>query len=238
MIPNRLVVVAGFMTMLGCSTSTFIVDKQQHTFDKMRIVQAQASRRESRVEDQELKDKPVMTYPWVDAILRAETPGLELYRNPATHAQVRDFFIQVAGSEEVALPMLYHAERQDVPLFLAFSLVYVESRFRVDAINQNPTSIDRGLFQLNSRSFPQLNLDDFFHPDTNTFHGISYMRYTLDSMEDQERALAMYNAGRSRVVRNEIPASTVLYVQRVMSFRNQLMDEFRGYILETFPPTV
>ncbi|WP_169313586.1 transglycosylase SLT domain-containing protein [Spirochaeta africana] len=226
------------MALLGCSTSSFTADKQLHAHRKLRAEYAQSIRTRSSVEEGEIKNKPVLTYPWVETILRSDAPGLELYRNPATHAHVRDFFIELAGSEEVALPILYHAERQDVPLFLAFSLVFVESSFRIDAINQNPTSTDRGLFQLNNLSFPHLSLDDYFHPDTNAYHGVSYMRYTLDSMGDVERALAMYNAGRSRVVRNQIPESTVRYVQRVLSHRNQMMDEFRAYILETFPPTV
>lgn len=238
MIPNRLLVLFAFMITLGCSTSRYTVDKEQHGNRKLRQAAAHIDTSSRTVEEDDYKYKPVATYPWVDTILAGENPGLELYRNPLTHAGVRDFFVQVAGSEEVALPILYHADRMDVPLFLAFSLVAIESRFRIDAVNQNPTSIDRGLFQLNDRSFPNLSLADFFHPDTNAYHGISYMRYTLDAMGDVERGLAMYNAGRTRVVRNEIPASTIVYVQRVLSFHNQLIDDFRQYILETFPPTV
>lgn len=238
MIPNRFFLLLFLLAMLGCSTSDYTVEKQHHVHRKMRVDYVRSIRPESSVQDGEPKDKPVMTFPWVEAILSSPSPGLDLYRNPATHTHVQNFFIDLAGSEEVALPILYHANRQDVPLFLAFSLVFVESSFRIDAVNQNPSSVDRGLFQLNSLSFPALSPTDYFHPDTNVFHGISYMRYTLDSMEDVERALAMYNAGRSRVVRNRIPESTVRYVQRIMAYRNQLMDDFRAYILETFPPTV
>ncbi|THB62824.1 MAG: lytic transglycosylase domain-containing protein [Spirochaetaceae bacterium] len=220
--------------MLGCSTTAY-EEKEEVEFISNENVEQRGAIVASKPEVQHW---PEILFPLIDRTLNDPDPGLALYRNPATRELVQDFFVELTGSKEVALPILYHANRQDVPLFLAFSLVQAESSFQIDAVNRNPYSIDRGLFQLNSRSFPQLRNEDFFHPDTNVFHGVSYMRYTLDSMGDVERALAMYNAGRSRVESNSIPESTKLYVRRILENREELREKFRSYLLETFSSSV
>ncbi|UKI53636.1 MAG: transglycosylase SLT domain-containing protein [Treponema sp.] len=62
------------------------------------------------------------------------------------------------------MAILEEAEKNDIPLSLAFALAYTESHYNVNAVNKNRnSSIDRGLFQLNNRSFPQLKEEDFFN---------------------------------------------------------------------------
>lgn len=155
----------------------------------------------------------------------------EYYQTPGTHSMVIDFFVRLTGSERIALPIIYHAEQNNVPLSLIFSVSWVESKYKPYAINKNPTTIDRGLFQLNSASFYHLNLEEFFNPEINSLHGARYLRYCLDKgAEDSATALAIYNAGLGRVRRNAIPASTKVYVSRVLEYRQQLIRRFNAFI--------
>jgi soluble lytic murein transglycosylase-like protein len=177
------------------------------------------------------------SYPNVANLLETQFPALALYREDLTHDYVVDFFTDLAGSEDIALPILYHADRHDLPITLVFSLVWVESRFDPYALNSNPNSVDRGLFQLNSKSFRQLTLDDFFAPDINARYGTGHLRYCLDLGQDVETALAIYNAGYSRVRVGIIPATTQVYIGRIMEYKARLDLEFRQYIATEFPVT-
>ncbi len=155
----------------------------------------------------------------------------DYYQHPLTHQLVIDFFVGVTYSEEIALPILFHSEREQVPVDLMFSISWVESRFRPYATNDNPTTIDRGLFQLNSASFFQLSLDDFFHPEINTLHASQYLRFCLDRSNGSDAtALAIYNAGLTRVRTGSIPQTTQVYISRVLEYRAQLTDRFFAYI--------
>jgi hypothetical protein len=168
-------------------------------------------------------------------LLESDKPILALYREDVTHDAVVDFFVDLTGSPDIALPILYHADREDLSLSLVFSLAWVESRYSPVAINQNATSIDRGLFQLNSRTFRDLSEEDFFHPDVNAFHGTQYLTWCMEHTDTEMQAVACYNAGLTRVRAGRTPQSTLIYVDRISQFRAQLERRFRGYILREFP---
>ena len=89
-------------------------------------------------------------------LLDRNDPSLELYRNPAARELVTDFFTELVDSERIARAVLRYADREELSLFLAFSVAFVESDFNPKAVNRNVYSTDRGLFQLNSLSFPFL----------------------------------------------------------------------------------
>lgn len=175
------------------------------------------------------------TYPNVANVLNEEQPMLRLYREDVTHQAVVDFFRELTGSEEIALPILYHADRNDLPVSLVFALSWVESRFSPYAINANSHSIDRGLFQLNSKSFVQLSTDDFFHPEVNARHGTDYLKFSLNYGGDHRTAVAIYNAGLTRVRQDRIPQSTQNHVERVMAYKSSLERQFERYIRRRFP---
>jgi len=181
-----------------------------------------------------VQDEPE-SYPNVANILDGSKPILALYREDMTHDYVEQFFVELTGSEDIALPILYHADRNDLSLSLVFALTWVESRYEPGAINRNSSSIDRGLFQLNSRSFPHLSEEDFFHPEVNASHGTDYIRYSLRHGSDERTALAVYNAGLSRVRRGEIPSSTLTYIERIMRYKASLEYHFDQHIRSSFP---
>jgi hypothetical protein len=153
---------------------------------------------------------------------------LALYRNPLFHQQVRDFFALETGSLAITDIILEAAERNHIPVMLAFSLAWGESRFNPVAVNRTSGSIDRGLFQLNSRSFPELSENQFFDPKLNAEYGMKYLRYCLDAGDNRVVALAMYNAGRSRVTDRGTPKMTLDYISKILDYQDGIEERFEG----------
>lgn len=153
-----------------------------------------------------------------------EDLSLILYRRPESREAILEFYATITGNRQIAELILHYADAHEVPASLAFSLAYAESSFRPTAVNRNSSSIDRGLFQLNSRSFPQMSEAEFFDPEINTDTGIGYLRYCLDVGENTVVALAMYNAGRTRVTERGAPRMTLDYIAKILDFREDLED--------------
>jgi soluble lytic murein transglycosylase-like protein len=119
---------------------------------------------------------------------------------------------------------------------LAFALALEESEFRVDAINKNGDSVDRGLFQLNSKSYPGLSIQDFYDPDTNARYGISHLKGCLKEAGNEVAALAMYNAGNGRVARNATPKTTLNYVSRILAYEDNISSLFAAKVMASRRP--
>lgn len=153
----------------------------------------------------------------------ANDRGLYLYRQQTSKMAVEWFYAHVTGNREVSESILREAEKNDIPLSLAFALAYTESRYRTNAVNSNSnTSVDRGLFQLNSNSFPNLTEDDFFNPAVSAKYGIGHLKFCLDTAGNEVSALAMYNAGTGKVRSGRTPQSTLNYIGKIMSYQGTL----------------
>ena len=168
--------------------------------------------------------------------------GLSLYRQPNSRAAVEWFYLHVTGNRETAMAILEEAEKNDIPLSLAFALAYTESHYNVNAVNKNRnSSIDRGLFQLNNRSFPQLKEEDFFNPAISAKYGMSHLRFCMNVAGNEVAALAMYNAGTSKVRADSTPQVTLNYVGKIMAYQDKLdrlfADEVLSYYETTRPVT-
>jgi len=154
---------------------------------------------------------------------------LALYRDPLSRERVIDFFAEICASREIAGVILANAEMYDIPLALAVALAWEESRFDPTAVNtkNRDQSIDRGLFQLNDRSFPRLGAQAFYNPEVNAQYGMSHLRYCLDTGGSEIAALAMYNAGAGRVNSSGTPRSTLDYISRIMNNRSEIEGLFQ-----------
>ncbi len=158
-----------------------------------------------------------------------ESPDLilEAYRSSMFHDKVIAFFGVIVHSNELAEVILKEASQYNVSPSLAFALSWEESRFNQKAINKNwNNTIDRGLFQLNSGSFPQLKEADFFDPGTNTHHAMAHLRWCLDYAESEVAGLAMYNAGLNRVKTGGTPKKTLDYVSRILRSSKNMEELF------------
>ena len=163
-----------------------------------------------------------------------EDSGLTLYRQSFSRGAVEKFYSCIARNKDVALAILSEADKNDIPLSLAFALAYTESRYNPEAVNSNSNSTtDRGLFQLNSNSFPALTEADFFDPYISAKYGMSHLKFCLNSAGNEVSALAMYNAGTGRVRSNKTPQSTLNYVGKIMTYQKMLeslfADEVEAY---------
>ena len=154
---------------------------------------------------------------------------LALYRDSLSRDRVIDFFTEICASREIALVILANAEMYDIPPALAVALAWEESRLDPGAVNtkNRDQSIDRGLFQLNDRSFPRLGIQAFFNPWMNAQYGMSHLRYCLDTGGSEIAALAMYNAGAGRVNSSGTPRSTLDYISRIINNRSEIEGLFQ-----------
>jgi hypothetical protein len=152
----------------------------------------------------------------------------ELYHQPESRALVIDFFTQLCPSREIAEAILVSADWFNIPAALAFALAWEESQFNPLAVNgkNRDGSIDRGLFQLNNRTFPHMEIQAYFSPDLNSWYGMSHLRYCLDTGRTEIAALAMYNAGTSRVSSSGTPKSTLDYVSRILDNKDKIENSF------------
>lgn len=164
------------------------------------------------------------------SIPASEDPGLFLYNHPATKLDVVDFFADIAGSERLALIIIRSADKHDIPLSLAFALSWAESEFNPVAVNRNPVSIDRGLFQLNDHAFPDLSGDDWFDPELNADRGLNHLNWCLKHGGNEIVALAIYNAGKGRVERGGTPRSTLDHINKILTLRDDIDEGFHYYL--------
>lgn len=146
--------------------------------------------------------------------------ALRLYHSEETRDSVIGFYSMLTGNREISSIILKHAAENNISPSLAFAISWEESRFQPKAVNMNSnSSIDRGLFQLNSKSFPSLTEDEMFDPDINAKNALSYLRFCIDQCGNEVTALAMYNAGSTAVRNGNTPKRTLDYVSRVLAYR-------------------
>lgn len=161
--------------------------------------------------------------------------GLKMYRQPLSRTATEWFYYQITGDKDVTQAILSEADKNDIPLSLAFALAHTESNYRVNAVNRNTNeSIDRGLFQLNNNSFPSLSEADFFDPYTSAKYGMSHLRFCLNTAGNDVAGLAMYNAGTNKVRSNRTPQMTLNYVGKILSYQNMLDELFEEQVCPFF----
>ena len=148
--------------------------------------------------------------------------ALRLYRSEKTRDDVLEFFTGVTGDAGISEVILRYADANNISPSLAFALSWEESRFQPGAVNRNAASIDRGLFQLNDKSFPELSAEEMFDPETNARNGLTHLRFCMDQSGNEVTALAMYNAGSTKVRNGGTPKRTLDYVSRILAFRETL----------------
>ena len=163
-------------------------------------------------------------------------PIASYYRDPVTKDSTLQFFSSLTRSETIARVILDNADKFDVRPSLAFALALEESDFQVDAINKNGNSVDRGLFQLNSKSYPKLAIQDFYDPAKNARYGISHLKSCLSEAGNEVAGLAMYNAGNGRVARDATPKKTLNYVSRIIAYEGNISNLFAAKVMTASRP--
>lgn len=161
--------------------------------------------------------------------------ALTLYKQPETRSAVEWFYTRVTNSREITQAILNEAEKYDIPPSLAFALAHTESEFKSNAMHKNANgSTDRGLFQLNSASFPKLTESDFYDPRTSAHYGLSHLRFCLNTAGNEIAALAMYNAGTTKVTKNNTPQTTLNYISRIQNYKLELDENFAQEVIAVY----
>jgi hypothetical protein len=159
---------------------------------------------------------------------------LEYYRNFEYKEWVIEFFTVICSSSEIARAILDSSDEFNIPPALAFALCWEESRFNPNAVNrQNRNgSVDRGLFQLNNKSFPYLDITTFYNISSNVRYGLGHLRHCLNSSSSEVSALAMYNAGTGRVKSTGAPEVTLNYTNRILENRRKIESHFHSKLIK------
>jgi Transglycosylase SLT domain. len=161
-------------------------------------------------------------------------PGLTLFRSNESKADVLWFYAHITGDESIARIILENASKNNIAPPLAFALAWEESRYQPKAMNKNAGSTDRGLFQLNNRAFPKLTERDFYNPAVNARYGLTHLSYCIDLSGNEVTALAMYNAGTTKVTSDKTPKRTLDYVSRILSYREGLETLFNQQVASRY----
>jgi soluble lytic murein transglycosylase-like protein len=153
---------------------------------------------------------------------KSEDALLALYRDDHIRPLVVEYYSQLTQDRSVALAVLETCDELDVDPSLAFAMAWNESHFDPKAVSYNPTTIDRGLFQLNSRTFSKLNRKTVFDPKANAYHGLSYFKMAFSRLKSETKALGYYNSGIGLLTDRPLPQSTQDYIKRVLADRDRM----------------
>jgi soluble lytic murein transglycosylase-like protein len=163
---------------------------------------------------------------------------LNLYRSEHFRPVVLEFYSHLTASATVAQAILTACDDLGVAPSLAFALAWNESQFNPLATNYNEASVDRGLFQLNSRTFPKLTKKAFFDPDTNAHLGLKYLKNVLDKLGTPAKALGYYNAGIGLLTDRPLPRSTQSYIVRILEDQKSMDSDAIAWLYFSHEPRV
>ena len=155
---------------------------------------------------------------------------LVLYREDHLKSLVVDYYAHLTGNRPVTMAILEACDELDISPSLGFALAWNESRFDPRAVRYNETTMDRGLFQLNSRTFARLDRKTLFDPRANALHGLTYYKKALDRLGTEEKALGYYNAGIGLLSDRALPRSTQAYVKKILADRDRMDKDAIAWI--------
>lgn len=174
-----------------------------------------------------------------DTIVSVETSFAQGLLEDAT----RQFYLNLVGGNYQIVQAVYdYGERLNKDLI--FAQMEAESGFDPQAFNNNidretglVISTDRGLFQLNSKSYPNLTIEEFFNIEINVRYGIAHLRSELEYNKGNVRhALWTYNAGR-RGILNGVPARTIVYASNILDRTKQIAAARNSFVKEKLAET-
>ena len=125
-----------------------------------------------------------------------------------------------ADLDEIILGILEASERHKIDPRLITSLIAAESGFRKTAVSRKGA---RGLTQVMP---DKINGFDWREARPNIDCGTAYLRKMLDRFNSVPLALAAYNAGPTRIAKNEEwPRETRFYVSQVLTNYENLLKK-------------
>jgi hypothetical protein len=153
----------------------------------------------------------------------------------------KNFYISLTQGNRRIIDAVY-AYARDLNKDLVFALLFEESSGKPNATHVNIStktgevvSIDRGLFQLNSNSYPDLSEAEAFQIETNVKYGIGHIRGELQcSGGNVKKALWAYNAGQNGIL-DGVPKKTLEYAIRIIANTKSIKQARELYIKQNLP---
>ena len=79
-----------------------------------------------------------------------------------------------------------------------------------------------------------MNEKDFYNPEVSAQSGLSHLSYCLDLSGNEVAALAMYNAGTTKVSSDKTPKRTLDYVSRILNYENGIEKLFAQQVASRY----
>jgi soluble lytic murein transglycosylase-like protein len=142
------------------------------------------------------------------------------------------FITEYTKDPELSKLIIKYSRTYKIEETLLLSLIKTESSLDPMAENYNLNgTIDRGLCQLNSRTFSNLDKDVFFNPETNIKYGAELLSWCLKRADNNiVKALAFYNAGIGNVANKNVGEFTLDYINNIIKKKSELDKEYIFYI--------
>ena len=142
------------------------------------------------------------------------------------------FMCDITKDPELSKLIIKYSRINNIEETLLLALIKTESSLDPLAENYNLNgTIDRGLCQLNSRTFSQLDKDIFFNPESNIKYGAELLSWCLKkSGNNIIKALAFYNAGIGNVANKKVGEFTLDYINNIIKKKSELDQQYVSYI--------
>lgn len=124
-------------------------------------------------------------------------------------------------SERVSRNIIENSLEYNMPLNLMFALGYTESEFRM-VYNYNEDSFDYGIFQLNSKTYPNL-LKDYGTIEANVRQGIYHYSLEVTKNSSYDLSIMTYNCGSLKRVHYSLD-----HLKRALDFERELDEWFNS----------
>lgn len=128
------------------------------------------------------------------------------------------------------------AEKYGVDPLLIHAMIQVESDYNPFAVSPKGAT---GLMQLMAATARRFGVSNRFAPWENIEAGVRYLKYLASLFQDEQLALAAYNAGEGAVFKyNSVPpyAETRSYVERVRARYEELRRQARAAAPDAVAP--
>jgi soluble lytic murein transglycosylase-like protein len=166
------------------------------------------------------------SFPSEIASVSAETDFslIRLVEIPLDLDALGDFLLLEYSIPDQYLPTVkFYSELYGVPENIIINVIYCESRGNPKAVNDNGSSSDFGIMQINSKAFEtdfkyRYNKGediDYFCIDDNIRIGVKHLSVLYSVLKDWKLTVAAYNCGLSRLRSGKVPAITKRYVKKV-----------------------
>lgn len=148
-----------------------------------------------------------------------------IYDNP----HYEKFYDKYTKNHEITTKIINYAIDNNIPINIAFSIVWNESRYKINAVgpkNSNGTR-DWGLLQLNDGFRHRWTRKDFFDIDKNIKTGMEYLAYCISRTGSLEKGIGAYNKGIRGIHKYGLPKK---YISDILTYEKKLDIALNNYI--------